>query len=344
MGMAAAAQTISIQLDGNTFKISGWKPPTSAPAGGWGALFAVRSGGNDVPPMAGTYAIEGGALLFHPAYPLAAGVTYRATFRPPGGVRVEHIFDGPHVDATPSARVEHVFPSADALPGNELKLYIYFSTSMSRGEAAQHIHILDANGTHLTGVFLPGQELWDPKVQRLTVIFDPGRIKRGLRSNEKMGPPIAEGKRYTLVIDREWKDARGVPMVESFRKTFRGGPEDRQPPDPKQWRIGSPKAGTSAGLVVTFPEPMDYALLQRMIQVSDGRGRIDGTVTVDRNETQWSFTPRDAWKPGAYRLVVDTAIEDLAGNHIGQPFDVDVFERVTERITTQTISLPFDIR
>jgi hypothetical protein len=259
-------------------------------------------------------------------------------------VRVERTFDGPHVDATPSARVEHVFPSADALPGNELKLYIYFSTSMSRGEAAQHIHVLDANGTQLTGVFLPGEELWDPKIQRLTVIFDPGRIKRGLRSNEKMGPPIAEGKPYTVVIDREWKDARGVPMVEGFRKTFRGGPEDRQPPDPKQWRIASPKAGTSAALLVTFPEPMDYALLQRMIQVSDARGRIDGTVTVDRNETQWSFTPRDAWKPGAYRLVVDTAIEDLAGNHIGQPFDVDVFERVTERITTQTISLPFDVR
>ena len=28
--------------------------------------------------------------------------------------------------------------------------------------------------------------------------FDPGRIKRGLTSNEKMGPPIAEGRRYTL--------------------------------------------------------------------------------------------------------------------------------------------------
>lgn len=344
MGMAAAAQTISIQLDGNTFRIGGWTPPASAPAGGWGALFAVRAGGSDVPPMAGRYAIEGGALVFRPAYPLAAGVTYRATFQPPGGVRIERTFDGPHVDTTPSARVGHIFPSADVLPGNELKLYVYFSASMSRGEAAQHIHILDANDKPLTGVFLPGEELWDPKVQRLTVIFDPGRIKRGLTSNEKMGPPIAEGKRYTLVIDREWKDARGVAMVETFRKTFRGGPEDRQPPDPKQWRIAAPKAGTATALVVTFPEPMDYALLQRMIQVSDARGRIDGTVTVDRNETQWSFSPRDAWKPGAYRLVVDTAIEDLAGNHIGQPFDVDVFERVTERITTQTLSLPFDVR
>ena len=60
-------------------------------------------------------------------------------------------------------------------------------------------------------MFLPGEELWDPNFQRLTMTFDPGRIKRGLTSNETMGPPIAEGKRYTLVIDRDWPDARGVP-------------------------------------------------------------------------------------------------------------------------------------
>jgi hypothetical protein len=41
--------------------------------------------------------------------------------------------------------------------------------------------------------------------------------------------------------------------------------------------------------------------------------------------------------------VVDTAIEDLAGNHVGQPFDIDVFEHVTEHIATKTISLPFSV-
>ena len=344
MGMAAAAQTISIQLEGNAFTVAGWKPPASPPAGGWGALFTVRAGAGDVPPMAGSYAVESGTLVFHPSYPLAAGVTYRATFQPPGGARIERTFDGPRVDATPSARVERIYPSADVLPSNELKLYIYFSAPMSRGEAGQRIHILDANDKPLSGVFLPGEELWDPNNRRLTVIFDPGRIKRGLTSNEKMGPPIADGRRYTLVIDRAWKDARGAPMVDGFRKTFRGGPEDRQPPDPKQWRIAAPQASTSAALVVTFPEPMDYALLQRMIRVSDARHDIDGTVRVDRNETQWSLTPRESWKPGAYRLIVDTAIEDLAGNHVGQPFDVDTFERVTEHITTRAIALPFDVR
>src|SRR5205823_102578 len=96
------------------------------------------------------------------------------------------------------------------------------------------------NGKILQGqesVFLRSQELWDPNFQRLTMTFDPGRIKRGLTSNQNIGPPIMEGKRYTLVVDREWPDARGVSMVEGFRKPFRGGAAQRIPPDPKQWRV-----------------------------------------------------------------------------------------------------------
>jgi hypothetical protein len=44
------------------------------------------------------------------------------------------------------------------------------------------------------------------------------------------------------------------------------------------------------------------------------------------------------------RLVVNTGIEDLAGNHIGQPFDIDTFDKVTERIVTETTAVPFHIR
>ena len=49
-------------------------------------------------------------------------------------------------------------------------------------------------------------------------------------------------------------------------------------------------------------------------------------------------------QPAVTRLIVDTSLEDLAGNKIGQPFDIDVFDKVTERITTTTMSLPFEIR
>jgi len=346
LGMAAAAQSVSLRLDGNVFTVMGWPAPASAlrATAGTPPVFAVYAGTGDVPPLAGTYSIEHGALTFRPKFPLAAGVRYRAVFRPPTGAPVERVFDGPARRVTPVARVERVYPSAAVLPSNQLRLYIYFSAPMSRGEAEQRIHMLDADGAVLRGVFLPGQELWDPDNRRLTMTFDPGRIKRDLTSNRAMGPPISEGRRYTLLIDRQWRDANGVAMAEPFKKVFRGGPAVRQPPDPKAWKIAAPKAGSSGPLVVGFGRPMNYTLLQRMLTVSGPRGDVKGTVAVARQESDWRFTPQAPWTAGAYRLVVDTSLEDLAGNKIGQPFDIDIFDKVTERIAASTVTVPFQIR
>jgi hypothetical protein len=159
-----------------------------------------------------------------------------------------------------------------------------------------------------------------------------------------MGPPIADGERYTLVVDREWPDAHGVPMVDGYRKTFRGGPAVRVAPVPKQWKVSPPHAGTREPLVVDFDRSMNYPLLQRMLQVVSTSGRLNGTIAVDRQESQWRFTPAAAWATGSYRLIVETGLEDLAGNKIGQPFDIDVFDRVTEHLTTSTVDVPFTVR
>jgi hypothetical protein len=346
--MLSAAPRVDIQFDGSVFKVSGWQGPATIPAKGWESVFAVYAGAGDVPPLLGSYAVENGALVFHPRFPIAPGVHYRAVFRTPsGGPSVEKAFDGPPKPANRVARVEQVYPSGDIWPSNQLRLYIYFSAPMSRNEAAGRIHMLDGAGKELSGshaVFLPGEELWDPGFRRLTMTFDPGRIKRGLTSNEAIGPPLVEGKRYTLVIDSGWLDARGVPMIDGFRKTIRGGPAARVPPEPRQWNVMAPKTGTKDALVVDFPAPMNYPLLQRMLQVLGERSTVIGTVAVTGGETEWRFTPQNPWAAGSYRLVVDTGLEDLAGNHIGQPFDLDVFDRVTEHITTKTVSLPFTVR
>jgi hypothetical protein len=343
LGMTAGAQAVSLQLDGSTFRVIGWKPPASPPAAGWPSVLAIYAGSGDIPPLLGSYAIENGTLVFRATYPIMSGVRYRAVFRPPAGAALEKIFDGPARRVGAPTRIERVYPSADVLPSNQLRLYIYFSAPMSRGEAEQRIRMLDNDGQVLRGVFLPGQELWDPNNRRLTMTFDPGRIKRGLTSNEAMGPPIAVGKRYTLVIDRTWPDANGVPLAETFHKAFRGGPAVRRPPDPKTWRIATPAAGTRAALVVSFGRPMNYTLLERMVRVANAAGSVAGSAVITREETEWRFTPQAAWARGTYRLVVDNSLEDLAGNHIGQPFDIDVFERVTERITTTTTSVGFEI-
>lgn len=344
---AAQKTPAPIRFDGTTFRLVGWKVSSQVPSQGWASVLWVYAGAGDVPPLAGTYSVENGTLVFHPSYPIAPGVHYRAMCKTPSGVTVETDFDGPRRDVTPTARVLQVYPSADILPSNDLRVYIYFSAPMSRGEAARYLHVFDENGKDLTGptaVFLPGEELWDPNFERLTMTFDPGRIKRGLTSNEKIGPPIAEGKHYALVIDRDWPDAKGAPLVAGFRKEYRGGPAQRTPPDPKQWRVTSPHATTLDPLTLDFPVPMSYTLLQRMIQVTAATGTIAGTVSVAKQEAEWRFTPREAWKAGAYQLVIDTNLEDLAGNHIGQPFDIDTFTQVTESIKTQTVSLPFSVR
>jgi hypothetical protein len=341
-GSTASAQSISIEYNSNLFKVIGWQA-SAPPSGGWQPIFAVYVEGANV-PLLGTYAVDNRTLTFRPQYPLSAGVRYRAVFHQPGARAVEQTFNGPPRTTVPAARVEHVYPSADILPSNQLRLYIYFSAPMSRGEFARRIHLLDKDGRELTAEFLPGEELWDPNGERLTLTFDPGRIKRGLTSNQSMGPPIAEGQRYTLVVDREWPDARGVPLVEAYRKVFRGGPPIRVPPDPKLWRVTAPHAGTTEPLIVDFDRPMNYPLLQRMLQVAAARGRVEGTIAVDRQESQWRFTPKTMWTAGAHRLIVDTGIEDLAGNKIGQLFDIDVFDRVTEHITTTTTDVPFMVR
>src|SRR5262249_58737339 len=125
-----------------------------------------------------------------------------------------------------------VYPSADVLPENLLKFYLHFSAPMSRGHSYDHIHLQDEAGKDVKLPFLEiDEELWDPTMTRLTLFIDPGRIKRGVRPLEEIGPALESGKSYTLVIDREWKDAAGNPLRDAFRKTFKVGPTDREPLD-----------------------------------------------------------------------------------------------------------------
>jgi hypothetical protein len=331
---SAAGQTI--QLAGGVFKVTGWR--AEGEGKDWSAIFSVYAAAGDA-PMLGAYSVEGGVLQFRPRFPLAAGVRYRAVFRPASGPTVEASFDGPARAAEAAAHVEHVFPSAAVLPANLLKLYVVFSAPMSRGEAWKRIHLLDDAGRPVKGAFLEiDQELWDPEFRRLTVLFDPGRIKRDLAPNLQMGVPIVEGHKYTLAVDREFLDGHGNPLAEVFRKSFRGGAAERTPPDPATWKIVTPAAGSRNALVVRFPKPLDYALLMRTIGVAGVRG----TVAVDREETEWVFAPDAPWKSGAHRLAIDTTLEDLAGNRIGRAFDRNEGDRV--RAPEGKVFLPFEIR
>ncbi|HEX3724679.1 MAG TPA: hypothetical protein VHV08_00485, partial [Pirellulales bacterium] len=96
---------------------------------------------------------------------------------------------------------------------------------------------------------------------------------------------------------------------------------------------------------VRFGEPLDHALLGRMLWITDARGKkVAGNTTIIDEESCWRFKPERPWTPGSYELVVDRAIEDLAGNSIGRAFDTDVFDEVERKIETHTASVPWTTR
>ncbi len=356
----ALAAAPTIQLRDDNVEVAGlaaeslraaaeWKPD----AGSWRRVLAVYvdAGNKDGPPMLGSYRIDKGVLRFTPRFPLARGVRYRAVLDPsalPGGSgkRLEAALSLPRPERKPTAVVRQVYPTSDRLPENQLKFYLHFSAPMAQGGSYRHIKLLDDKGAAIEWPWLElDQELWDPSGTRFTLFLDPGRIKRGLKPREDVGPVLEEGKRYTLVLDRGWNDAEGAPLKEGFKKTFTVGKPDEAQPDVKTWKLAAPAAGTREPLRVTFPKSMDHALAERMVWVAGAGGKkIAGKVEITDRETRWSFTPDQPWAAGAYHLVADTRFEDLAGNSLGRPFEVDVLRPVERTVKTETLQVPFAIK
>lgn len=310
----------------------------------WRGFFALytfsdEETAGELPAVLGDYHVEPDRLRFTPSFPLVPGLPYRATFdldalhaalgqEGEGATPIVAQVALPAPTNTPTTVVRQVFPSADVLPQNLLKLYIELSAPMRRGEAYAHLHLLDAEGQESSAAFLElEQELWDPEQRRLTLFFDPGRIKRGLRPHREAGLALEAGGTYRLVIDAGWLDSDGQPLKEGYEKSFQVTAADRTPPDPDSWHLEAPTAGSTTPLTLRFPEPLDRALLDRLLTVHDPTGQaVAGRVEVAAQETLWRLHPAQPWAAGTYTLRVDTDLEDLAGNNLRAPFDVDVQE------------------
>ena len=277
----------------------------------------------DLPPLSGETQRIADGLVFRPRYPFRPGVRYRAVVQPSDGGEPKIVPFSIEQKARPATRLLAVYPSSQTLPENQLRFYLQFSAPMSRGEAYRRIRLLGENGQQVELPFLElEQELWDPAGRWLTLLFDPGRVKRGLVPNMEEGEPIREGRSYRMVVDQEWPDAQGLPLAEAGEKRFVAGPPDHRTPKPDQWRLLVPTAGTRDPLIAEFGEPLDRRLAERLISAMTTRRRfVNGRVTVDRNETRWLLAPAQAWKAGDYMLQVEGVLEDLAGNSVGRPFE-----------------------
>jgi len=303
----------------------------------WEEVLAIYTGetlppDGTLPAVLGEYVLEGSLLRFTPRFPFVPGQAYVARWRAPSGAPGEAeadfltaTFSLPRKPSQPTTVVTQLYPTADELPENVLKLYLHFSAAMSQGEADRYIHLLDAAGEELPYPFVaPHQELWNRAGNRLTLILDPGRIKRDVGPNMEVGPPLLQGASYRLVVDSTWEDAQGTPLAKSFEKAFRAVAPDRLSPNIEDWRLEAPTT-TEAPLTLGFPEALDHALLHRLLRVFDPTGSpVEGDIQIDRREQRWTFTPTSPWRPGLHELRIATTLEDLAGNTLSRLFDAEM--------------------
>ena len=292
----------------------------------------VRTGtpdGDNLPNILGRYELLQDGLRFIPHFPFDPGLHYRASFdaralgRPELSEVLTFDLSPPKAPSPLPPKVQHIFPSGDCLPENLLRFCLVFSTSMQRGRAEAEIALLGPDGQPTPdALYRAPVELWDKSMQYLTILLDPGRLKRGVGPNRELGPPLKTGEVYTLAIGAGMQDFSSCRLPEPVYKSFRVTEPIREPIAVEQWKIVPPLSQTREPLMLLFPRPLDWALLLQTISIGSADGSlVDGQVVVDQSETRWSFIPKSPWTAGPYQICVPSSLEDVCGNNVIAAFD-----------------------
>ncbi len=292
--------------------------------------------------IAGRYRHVQATLTFTPAFGFVPGTDYVVRIRTAGGGTERIPFRIPVVTPPPAAVVTDVFPSADVLPQNTIRFYLHFSVPMAPHLAFDHIALRDASGALDDAAFMRfKQELWNEDRTRLTVLIDPGRIKREVATNAALGPALESGRTYHLTVAGGWPSADGTSELAEFSRSFSVSSPLRERPDTRRWQATSPCVGTREALQIAFDRPFDRHRMRSSLGVVSATGRgVRGTVEVGEDERSWHFVPEEPWADDP-QVRVDPTLEDVAGNNFRDLLDAATSDASPARPHT---SLPVRLR
>ena len=305
----------------------------------------VRGGVNENLAVQGKYKFKDNHLEFTPYFPFERGFKYVVRYRSLNNAA--HFSyqsfligeEGP----TEKAEVIGIYPSADILPENLLRFYIYFNTPMKKGQSLIHIQLTDSEGNVDSRAFMEFKyELWSSDRKRLTILFDPGRIKRGVATNLELGPALQEGESYELKILGSWQDIYGNEMIKDFTKRFMTEKAYRQHINISNWEIQEPSLHSFDTLNIYCDRLMDHALIQSMIEIQDEhKNPITGHWHTSENEQNLHFVAENEWASGKYRIFFRKELEDIAGNNLESL--LDQVETFSDEIPISSQVIHFEI-
>lgn len=281
-----------------------------------------------------TVSADIGSFKFTPAVPFERGQTYDIVL----GTDKIHSFTIPVDSSARPPTILASFPSCDTVPENLLKMYVTFDQPMMEGRAYSFIHLVNkSTGDTIEGAFLDlNPELWSEDQTTLTLWLNPGRIKQDLIPNKELGAVLTRNSHYELLISAGWKSKSGQAMGSSYTRSFVTTTRDSEKPDVSTWNITT----SDHDIIVEAGESLDWSLLNSVISVWKGEGRIKGDVNVEHCEKGFRFKPATSMSPGSYRIEIESRLEDLAGNNLNRLFETDVTKdnRATKNKSVHTIA------
>lgn len=234
-----------------------------------------------------------------------------------------------------------IYPTTNVLPENLLKMYFVFSKPMQEvGNSLDFITVFNETINKEVKIFLDLEtELWNKEHTVLTLWLDPGRIKTDLIPNIEKGLPILNNNQYSLTIDRNWKDAYGINLAKTYEKEFKVVNRDNSKPLVNKWELlANPDL-----LIINFNEPLDGILANEVfIIVNSKENIISGEFKLTNDEQTLEFTPNKTMIKGDYSIIIESRLEDLAGNNLNHLFDVDLIKNENHE-DSETKTLRFTI-
>ena len=287
-------------------------------------LLATRDpDSNELHPVHGIYDRAEEHLTFTPSFPLLPNLNYEAvnllTDR-----STSYRWDLPTGDV-PTLSIS---PTLDVLPANHLKFYLSFSEPMQQENPWEYCKLLNITTGEFVGRPFRHTELWNKSGNRLTLWFHPGRQKTGVNLNLEIGPILEPEHEYQLLIDKRWKSLAGTAIGKDTMINFQAGQSDHSQPDPESWDLVLPTAETTDPLTIQFNESLDHALLNnRALKLLIGNTPLSSHQEVWENGQGIYITPLKPWNSETYIIQINPRLEDLAGNSIERPFEVDLNDR-----------------
>jgi hypothetical protein len=145
-----------------------------------------------------------------------------------------------------------------------------------------------------------------------------------VKLQEDEGAVLRSGQRHWLWISGTWRATSGIPLGTDVRLPIEVLAADHTSPNVARWTVAAPAPGTQDNLMITFDEPVDPVMLETALTLSREEENVAIRITGSVDGRSWKATPHRPWATGEYELRADPLLEDLAGNSLDRPFEIDL--------------------